>query len=138
MPTTYADANDFKVYWGREIEDKNEAHVNLFLTMAATPIQAALQSVDALNCSKDAYALTYLKTLNVILAAVLYQDLCEPHLTVEEKRLYLEWANNELSMIRNGTNDLCSGATGKDFPSIDWAEQGVDEFSAAKIIAKDL
>ncbi len=138
MPTTYADANDFKVYWGREIEDKNEAHVNQFLTLAATNIQAALQSAGAINCSLASWAPDYLKMLNCVLAGVLYQDLCEPHLTVDEKRLYLEWANDQLLQIKNGQLELCAGETGKDFPSIDWAEQGSTEFAAAAIIAKDL
>jgi len=138
MPTTYADANDFKVYWGREIENKNEAHVNQFLLMAATNIQAALQSAGAINCSLASWATDYLKMLNCILAGVLYQDLCSPHLTVDEKRLYLEWANDQLIQIKEGKLELCAGETGKDFPAIDWAEQGVDEFSAAKIIAKDI
>ena len=138
MATTYADANDFKMYWGVDIEDRYEAEVNMLLTFAASNIQAALQSSGAINCSMDDWATTYLKNLNVILGAVLYYAPCWPHLTVEEKRLYMEFANEQLAQIRDGRLELCSGATGKDFPSIDWAEQAPDEFSAAKLINKDL
>lgn len=138
MPTTYADANDFKVYWGREIESRYEDHVNRFLVMAASNIQAALAASGAINCSLASWALEYLKNLNVVLAGTLYQDLCEPHLTVDEKRLYLEYANGQLEQIRTGKLELCANATGSEFPAIDWAEQSVDEFSAAKIIIKEL
>jgi hypothetical protein len=138
MATTYADANDFAVYWGVDIEDKFEAQLNRLLVLAATHIQAALATSGAINCTLASWAVDYLVSLNVVLAGVLYYAPCWPHLTVEEKRLYLEWANNQLTEIKNGTLELCSGSTGKDFPSIDWAEQSVDEFSAAKIIAKDL
>jgi len=134
--TIYADANDFAVYWGVDIEDKFEAQLNRLLDLAATNIQAALQSAGAYNCTLASWATDYLINLNVVLAGVIYYAPCWPHLTTDEKRLYLEWANDQLNQIKNGTLELCSGATGKDFPSIDWAEQSVDEFSAAKIIAK--
>lgn len=136
--TIYADANDFAVYWGVDIEDKFEAQLNRLLDLAATNIQAALQTAGAINCTLASWATDYLINLNVVLAGVIYYAPCWPHLTTDEKRLYLEWANEQLNQIKNGTLELCSGETGKDFPSIDWAEQAVDEFSAAKIIAKDL
>lgn len=132
----YADANDFAAYWGVDIEDKYEAQLNRLLTMAATNIQAALQSAGAADCAKEDWATDYLIQLNVVLAAVLYYAPCWPKLTTDEKRLYMEWANDQLRQIRVGELELCADATGKDFPSIDWAEQSVDEFSAAKIILK--
>jgi hypothetical protein len=134
----WADANDFATYWNVDIEEIYEAQVNRLLDMASSNIYAALQAAGAGSCSMDDWATTYLKNLNVILGAVLYYAPCWPHLSVEEKRLYMEFANGQLTEIKNGTLELCSGATGKDFPSIDWAEQSVDEFSAAKIIVKDL
>ena len=138
MATTYADANDFRAYWGVEIENKYEAHVNRFLVMAASNIQAALAASGAINCSLASWATEYLKNMNVILAGILYQDLCTPHLTVDEKRLYMEYANGQLEQIRTGKLELCAGETGSDYPAIDWAEQSTDEFSAAKIIIKEL
>lgn len=134
----YADANDFAVYWGVDIDARYEAQVNRLLDMASSNIYAALQAAGASSCAMDDWATTYLKNLNVILAAVLYYAPCWPHLTTDEKRLYMEFANGQLDQIKNGTLELCSGATGKDFPSIDWAEQSVDEFSAAKIIEEGL
>ena len=138
MPTTYADANDFATYWGVNYSPEVEDEINKILVMAASNIKIALQAAGAANCSLADGAADYLENLNVVLAGSLYVRECGPHLTTDDRRLYLEWANNELKMIRDGSNELCAGETGKDFPSITWAEQGVDEFSAAKIIAKDL
>ena len=134
----YADANDFAAYWGVDIEDKYEAQVNRLITLAASNIQAALQAAGAGDCSREDWADNYLIQLNVTLAAVLYYAPCWPHLTTDEKRLYMEWANDQLRLIRDGEIELCANETGKNFPSIDWAEQSTDEFSAAKIIAEDL
>ena len=132
----YADANDFAAYWGVDYEDKYEAQTNTLLTMAAANIQAALQTAGAGDCAMEDWATFFLKQLNVVLAAVLYYAPCWPKLSTDEKRLYMEWANGQLTEIKNGTLELCADQTGKDFPSIDWAEQSVDEFSAVKIILK--
>src|SRR4030042_3585499 len=106
---TYANANDFAVYWGVDIDERYEAQVNRLIDLAASNIQAALQSAGALTCSKDLWALDYLKNLNVILAAVLYAAPCYPKLTTDEKRLYMEFANGQLKEIKDGTLELCSG-----------------------------
>ena len=52
----------------------------------------------------------------------------------ELKGRYLEWCSVQLEAIRKGELDLCQGATGADFPSLGWAQQGWTNWSTAEII----
>ena len=130
----YADANDFGTYFCIEIEQEHEARTNRLLQMASSNINVALQAVGACDCDYSDFAIEYLKNLNIVLTAVLYDCPCSPNLTVEEKRLYLEWATDNIAQIREGKLEMCDGYTGSEYPAIGWAEQAHTEFAAEEII----
>ena len=46
----------------------------------------------------------------------------------------IDWATLQLDNIRTMAVDLCSGATGSEFPAIGIAQMGVTEMAAARII----
>ncbi len=111
------------------------ATINSFLDIAASDIHAALAASGACDCTFASWAITYLKKLNIIDASIFYTCTCaKPNITDEARAAYLEWMNAQLELIRTGKLELCAGATGAEFPAIDWASQSVTEFAAAQII----
>jgi hypothetical protein len=135
----YATINEFANFWGidcTQVEAQNS--IESVLDTSATNIHIALASVDACDCTLASWAEGWLQKLNIIEAGVLYNSRCgAPSLTDEAKRMYLEWMDRQLELVRTGKLDVCDGATGADFPSVTWAEQGVTEFAAARIIYND-
>ena len=111
------------------------ATVELYLDIAASDMHAALAASGACDCVLADWALGFLQKLNIIDAAAYYQCPCaRPVLSDEMKGRYLDWSSTQLDLIRTGQLELCQGATGSDFPSVGWAEQGLTEFSVAEII----
>ena len=136
---TYAGFEDFATFWCIEIAASEEAHVNRYLQLAATPIHAARAATGGCDCTLASWANDYLMTLNVILAATTYNCKCTNlRLTPEEKRMYMEAMAADLTLIREGKTELCAGETGSDFAYTGWANQGTTEFARTRIIVSDI
>ena len=107
-----------------------------YLKAAAANIHAALAAANACDCTLAAWAPEFLKKINLVEAGALVQCRCvKTNLSVEEKRLWLEWADRQLDLIRTNKIDVCAGATAGDWPSIGWASQSLTDRTAAEIIA---
>jgi len=133
---TFDDGDQYRLSLLTLIE---RAGIESALDLSAGDIHSALMSVNACNCSFSTAALDYLKKLNCIIAASYYHRNCgTPRFTDEMKGQYLEFANNQLALIRSGEVELCEGYTGSTFPAMGWADQSVTEFNAAQIIVNDI
>lgn len=120
--------------------DRSEiATIQNYLDISASDIHAALASVDACNCTLAAWGAAYLKKLNIIEAETFYSCPCaRTKLSDEMRQKYIDWMQAQMDAITSGKVDVCSGATGSDFPALGWADQSVTEFAAAKIISNDI
>ena len=109
------------------------------LDIAASDVHAALAASAQCDCTWSAWSANLASKLNIVDAAAYYQGKCgSPKFTNDQRQGYLAWMNDQLRQIRMSEIDLCSGATGADFPSVGWAEQGVTEFASAEIIWNDI
>ena len=133
---TFASAQDFASFWCFDCtSDDEEDTIEGFLSLAAADVHAHLAAVGACDCTLASWATNYLKKLVVIEAAVIHNCPCgSADLTPDEKRLWLEWLDRQYELIRTGKVDVCDGATGAEFPALDWAVQGTTEFAQAEII----
>jgi hypothetical protein len=114
------------------------ATIEHYLNVTANNIHAARAASGGCDCTLASWAEDYLAKINIIEAGAFHQCPCAmpgQRLTAEDRRLYLEWSNQQLDNIRVQKTELCDGATGSEFPAVDWAEQSVTEFAAAQIIA---
>jgi len=132
----WASAEEYTDFWCVQITGVDEAdQVKNYLRRAASTINMAMQASGACDCTLTAASVQYLRDLSIVLAVVYHNCTCaRPKLTAEDKRLYLEQVTEELRQIRTGELELCSGATGADFPSIGWAQQGWTDWATAEII----
>jgi len=111
------------------------ASIETFLDIAATDLHAALAGANACSCTLATWANAFLAKLNIIDAMVYHNCTCGgTSLSDEMKRAYMDWMTVQLDNIRTGKLELCAGATGSDFPSIDWAETSATAFAAAEIL----
>lgn len=119
--------------------DANEiAMIENDLDIVASDIHAALAASNACNCTLAAWAPVYLAKLNIIEAGVFHSCPCaDPKLSAENKRTYLQWINDQMDKLRDGRIEVCDGASGSEFPAIDWAEHANNEFSTARLIIKE-
>jgi hypothetical protein len=133
----YATVNEFANFWSIDCTEV-EAQVNIeaVLDITATNIFASLAAVGACDCALASWADNWLKKLNILEAGVMYNSRCgRPALTDEAKRMFLEWTDHQLELIRTSAIEVCQGHTGADWPSIGWASQALTERNAAEIIA---
>jgi len=110
------------------------------LLQAASDIHAARAASGGCDCTLASWAGEYLARLNSVIAAAFYDCLCTspgPPMIEERRAMYMEWANSQLEMIREGKLELCHGETGSDFPATGWAEQGTTEFARTGIVVND-
>lgn len=121
--------------------DANErSTIEHYLNITAPNIHAALAASGACDCTLAGWADEYLAKINIIEAGSFHQCPCaQPgqRLSDEERRLWLEWSDRQLSLLRSGEIEVCAGATGSTFPAIGVAEQAVTEFAGARIIYND-
>ena len=109
------------------------------LDVVASDIHAALAASGACDCTLASWAINYLSKLNIIEAGVFHMCPCaRPELSAENKKTYLQWINDQMDKIRDGRIEVCEGATGSEFPAIDWAEHANNEFSYARMIEKKI
>lgn len=112
--------------------------IDHYLSITAGDIHAALASVGACDCTFSDWGANYLAEINIILSRVFYDCPCAKNLDDAQRDLYSSLAESRLQDIRSGAVDVCQGATGSDYPSIDFAQHGWNEFSSAGIIEKDI
>ena len=136
----YANAQDFAKFWCQSCFDaEGEEMIGYYLAAAAANIHASLAAVNACDCTLAGWATEYLKKINLVEAGVLVQCRCvETRLSTDEKRLWLEWADHQLELIRTMKIEVCAGETGADWPSVGWAQQAITDRTAAEIIANDI
>lgn len=107
-----------------------------YLDVAASDLHAVLAASGACDCTLAGWGLDYLKKLNIIDAETYYNCPCRGARVSETMRQkYIDWMSAQLELIRTGKLELCAGETGSEFPCLDWADQSVTEFAAARIIS---
>ena len=132
----YASAEDFNQFWclTLDLSDPDTvAEVNRMLTLSAADPRGPLAAVGACNCVSAEWAVDLLKKWNVVECGVFYHCSCGPTLSADEKRLYLEWLDRQMEMVRTSKLDLC-GQTGADYPAIGRIEINLTDWNAARII----
>jgi hypothetical protein len=136
----YATVQEYADFWCEEAMTPDfQNTVERKLEQAAGSIHMARASSGGCNCTLSAASAEYLVMLNVVIARVTFYCPCpRSKLVPEERRIWLEWSENQLRMIRIQEIELCSGETGSDVPYVGFAQQSVTEFTAAEIIAKDI
>ena len=116
------------------INAAEQAQIEHWMNITAGDIHAALASVDACGCTLSAWGANFLAEVNIILARIFYDCPCSPSLSDADKQRYQDLVTARLDDIRTGKTDVCSGATGANFPQIGWAEVAWNDFVAAEII----
>ena len=136
----FADAQDFAKFWCQVcFDEEGQEMIEYYLNAAAANIHAAMAAVNACDCTLAGWATEFLKKINLVEAGTLVQCRCvDTNLGVEGKRLWLEWADRQLDLIRMGNIDVCEGATGTDWPSMAIVPQSLTERIAAEIIANSI
>ena len=128
----WTDADEYRV---TTMTRRQESAINRYLDSTAGRIAAALQAIDACDCTFSTAGAAFLADLNVRLAGIYHECPCgSPNLSIDEKRLYLEAASGDLEAIRTNELDPCADATGASFPAVGSAAIGWTEFSQAEII----
>lgn len=137
---SYASVQDYVDFWCLgEIGSEAETMIRQFLEIAVSDVHAALAATGACDCTLAGWATEYLKKLQVIEAAVIYNCPCGTvNLTDDMKRNWLEWLNGQYKMLRTGEIEVCDGETGADFPSMGWAEQAWTDWNRAQVVYNDL
>ena len=111
------------------------AEIEWALQAAAGPIDAARASAGAAQCTLSAGARQHLKLLNSVIAAVFHNCQCGSARLSENERLqYMNWANEQLRLIRTGEMELCEGHTGKDYLAAGVIERAWTPGTAAQIV----
>jgi hypothetical protein len=119
------------------LEADEKATIEMFLDVAASDLHAAMAASNQCSCTLATWAAAYLEKLNIVDASIYHQCPCaKPNISDDMRKAWLEWMNLQLELIRTGKIELCAGATGAEYPSLDWAEQAIDNFSAANLLNK--
>jgi hypothetical protein len=137
----YASATEYNDLLGAQLDLDEPAvllAIETALDISASDVHMALASVGACSCTLDTWALTYLKKLNIMDAAVIQNAPCGQALTDDQKKMFLDWINGQFELIRVGKIDVCAGSTGKDYPYGATAEIAWTEFSQSEIIRNRL
>ena len=136
----YADANDFAAKFCEGYDEDAESEINRLLELAASNINAARAAQGACDCTLASWARVYLIDLNCIIALVTFNCSCTTirALSAEDRTIWADWANTQLTQIRSGQIELCDGETGSEFPATSWADQGTTEFARTRIIVNDV
>lgn len=142
---TWDDGDAYRIVpiGGQEI-----ATIEHYLNVTAGNIHAALAAANACDCALAAWASSgtgdgadYLGKLNIIEAGAFHTCSCGmpgQRMDTEQRRLWLEWSNEQLARIREGTIELCDGATAAGYPSLGIAQQGHTRYGEAEIIVNRL
>lgn len=138
----YATPAEYSQWWGYwhhkiDLGDLTPAEITALerqLELAAGDINMAISQVGACDCTFSGQAAQYLKKINILSTAVVYRAPCGPRLNDEERATWLQWIDQQLTLIREGKIELCEGETGADFPAFGSAEIGWTEDMSLRII----
>jgi len=111
-----------------------QAVVENALDVAASDIHVMMAASNQCGCSLAAWALVYLKKLNILDAAVVYHCPCGNAITPESRDTIRGWLDEQFELIRTGKISLCEGMTGADYPAFGSAQQALTEWNTAEII----
>jgi hypothetical protein len=135
--TAYATAAEFETQWyydfGLASDADATAELNALLVKSAGRIHAAMQASGQCDCTLAAWATEYLKELNMVGAAVMF-NIPAVRLSPEQRTTYNEYLRDQLELIRTGQIELCQGETAKAHPAFGVAELALTERNAARII----
>lgn len=137
---SYASVQEYVTFWCLgEIDAETETMIRQFLLIAVSDVHAALAATGACDCTLAGWGLEYLKKLQIIETAIIYNCPCgDVNLSNDMKRTWLEWIDSQYRMLRTGEIEVCDGATGADYPAMSWAEQGWNDWTRAQIIFNDM
>lgn len=127
------DAGD--VYRIVTVDAQEIARAEHWLNVTASDVHAARAAQGMCDCSLSKWGAGLLAKLNIIDAASFYNCGCMVKLTDEEKQAYREWMTAQLELLRTGKVDVCSGATGAEYPAFGAAELALTDFATARIVA---
>ena len=133
----YATAEEFFQFWDYYPRDQAEPVVNQFLKITAGSIHAARNASGGCEGALAEWARDYLQMLNIVMAAVMHVHPACPSLSDDQRRAYMDWATNELALIREGKLELVDGETGTETAYVTWAEQTHTSFNHARRILSD-
>lgn len=123
---------------GLDLDDPDVvSQVNIFLTIAASDIHAAMAAQGMCDCTLADWATTYLKKLNIVDALILHDCPCGNRPTQAEKERKAIWIEKQLDLIREGKLTLCAGDTGADFPAWGVSEMTYTSWNEAQILANE-
>jgi hypothetical protein len=129
----FAEARDYaELICTRTLDISKEAILNAQLTITAGAIHAAMSASNQCACDLAAWAVNYLKHLNIILAAATQDCPCST-ISNEDKAAYMAFVNAELEKIRLGQVNVCGG-TGKNYPAFGAAQLGLNVFNDVQLI----
>jgi hypothetical protein len=132
---TPAEYNDL-LCAGLDLTDADTlAMVTNALALAASDAHAALAASNQCTCTPDAWAVVYLKKLNIVDAAVLQHCPCGNAVRTQEERDRLqEWLEGQYELIRTSATVICQGATGIAYPAFGIAQYSHTDWNYVQII----
>jgi len=105
-----------------------------YLDISASDIWVALAAVDACSCSVASWATGYLEKLNIVDALIFHRCPCgRPQMELDERKMFFDWVNNQLELLRTNKLDICAGATPADWPAVSFIEGSYTDFNSAVI-----
>ena len=134
---TWDNGNEYVIV---TLDTHQRTTIELNLDLAANDIHVALAASGACDCTPSAHGLQYLKRLNIIIAAAFYGCKCgQPAVIVGDARTqYMEWAQLQLDMLRDGRLEICEGETGAEFPALAWSERSLTSFNVEQILRNEI
>lgn len=140
MPCTgsrYATAEEYSKLlcgdWPASAEEQDK--IEHVLDLSVAPIEFALSSVGACDCTFSATATRGIAYLNCLLAAATHVCPCSTvEVDDEQRRAYAKAAKDMLDRIASGEWEVCAGETGKNLPVFRVAQQSLTPWSAAQLI----
>lgn len=131
----YATAEEFRQQWFYDFDDDPDVDVDLdaLLTKSAGRIHAALQASGQCDCTLASWATDYLKELNLVTAAVMF-NIPAVRLSNEQRTIFNNYLGEQLQLIRDGNLELCDGETAKQHPAFGIAQYALTDRAAATII----
>jgi len=133
----YATAEDFVTQWWYSFDLPNNADIesdlDSLLAKSAGRIHAALQASGQCDCTLASWATDYLKELNMVAAAVMF-NIPAVRLSQEQRAMFNDYLREQLELIRKNEIELCQGETAKALPAFGVAEIAITDRNAARII----
>lgn len=139
----YASATEYNQMMACDSLDLSDADVlakvEAALDMAASDIHAALAAVGACDCTLATWATAYLKKLNVLDAAVLYNCPCgRSSMSSEARERWQIWLEKQYELIRSGKLSVCAGDSGSEYPAFGVAEMTYTQWNTEQILTNEM